>query len=346
MPDTIPKRLGFFTRLLDDTSPGERYHNAADQIIHAEQHGFDTAWVAQHHFHRDEGGLPSPLVFLSYVAARTSRIRLGTGIITLPLEQPIRAAEDAAVLDLLSGGRLELGLGSGGTPSSFTAFGFDVADKNAIYDKHLATFRTALSGSPITGDTKLYPAAPHLLERFWQATFSVAGGTRAGKAGDGLMLSRTQPRPADNPRASLADLQRPIVDAYYEHLPREITPRIVASRTLFVADNRDEARHYAEIGLRKAAAGLAKSGHRFESDDLDHLIAATDTHVGTIEDVLASLHRDTTLSRVTDIVFQVHSVDPPHELVLRSIELIAAHVAPQLGWQKADKPAPRLSVVR
>lgn len=346
MPDTIPKRLGFFTRLLDDTSPGERYHNAADQIVHAEQHGFDTAWVAQHHFHRYEGGLPSPLVFLSYVAARTSRIRLGTGIITLPLEQPIRAAEDAAVLDLLSGGRLELGLGSGGTPSSFTAFGFDVADKNAIYDKHLATFRTALSGSPITGDTKLYPAAPHLLERFWQATFSVAGGTRAGKAGDGLMLSRTQPRPADNPRASLADLQRPIVDAYYKHLPREITPRIVASRTLFVADNRDEARHYAEIGLRKAAAGLAKSGHRFESDDLDHLIAATDTHVGTIEDVLASLHRDTTLSRVTDIVFQVHSVDPPHELVLRSIELIAAHVAPQLGWQKADKPAPRLSVVR
>ncbi len=348
MPDVIPKRLGFFTRLLDDTGPSERYHNAADQIVHAEAHGFDSAWVAQHHFHRDEGGLPAPLVFLAYVAARTQRIRLGTGIITLPLENAIRAAEDAAVLDLLSHGRLELGLGSGGTPSSFTAFGYDVKDKNAIYEQHLATFRTALSGSPLAGDTRLYPAAPHLLERFWQATFSTAGGIRAGKAGDGLMLSRTQPRPAENLKATLPDLQHPIIDGYLENLPGEITPRIVASRTLFVADSREEARHYAEIGLRKAAIGLARGGHKFESDDLDYLIAATDTHVGTVADVLESLYRDTTLSRVTDIVFQVHSVDPPHELVLRSIELIAAHVAPQLGWVRAasDKPAPRLSVVR
>src|SRR4051812_20255025 len=125
MPDIIPKRLGFFTRLLDDASPGERYRLAAEQIVHAEANGFDSAWVAQHHFSRDEGGLPAPFVFLSYVAALTSRIRLGTGIVTLPLEQPIRAAEDAAVLHLLSGGRLELGVGSGGTPSSFTAFGLD-----------------------------------------------------------------------------------------------------------------------------------------------------------------------------------------------------------------------------
>ena len=347
MSDTnIRKRLGFFTRLLDDAGPGERYHNAADQIVHAETHGFDSAWVAQHHFHRDEGGLPSPLVFLAYVAARTRSIRLGTGIITLPLEHPIRAAEDAAVLDLLSEGRLELGLGSGGTPASFTAFGYDAKDKNAIYERHIETFRTALSGSPIVADTRLYPAAPHLLERFWQATFSTQGGARAGKAGDGLMLSRTQPRPADTPTASLADIQHPIIDAYFENLPREIAPRIVASRTLFVADSREEALHYAEQGLRKAAPGLARGGHRFESDDLEHLIAATDTHVGTVTDVLESLHRDTTLSRVTDIVFQVHSVDPPHELVLRSIELIAAHVAPQLGWSRAENPAPRLSLVR
>jgi alkanesulfonate monooxygenase SsuD/methylene tetrahydromethanopterin reductase-like flavin-dependent oxidoreductase (luciferase family) len=53
-----PKRLGFFTRLLDDVEPGERYRLAAEQIIHAERHGFDSAWIAQHHFHADEGGLP------------------------------------------------------------------------------------------------------------------------------------------------------------------------------------------------------------------------------------------------------------------------------------------------
>jgi len=348
MPDTkLPKRLGFFTRLLDDASPGERYRLAAEQIVHAEANGFDSAWVAQHHFSRDEGGLPAPFVFLSYVAARTSRIRLGTGIVTLPLEQPIRAAEDAAVLDLLSGGRLELGVGSGGTPSSFTAFGLDSTNRAAIFANHLQQFRTALAGSPISGNVTLYPAAPELLDRLWQATFSVAGGTRAGQVGDGLMLSRTQPRSPDAPNAKLSDLQLPIVDAYYAALPLGLPPRIVASRTLFVADDRKEARRYAEIGLRKGIVGLKRAGHVFSGDSLDDLIAGTDSHVGTVEEVIASLSADRTLRRVTDIVFQVHSIDPPHPLILRSIELIAGKVAPALGWSRDEsKTEPRLSLVR
>ena len=101
-----PIRLGFFTRLLDQADAAERYRLAIAQIVHAESCGFDSAWVAQHHFHEDEGGLPAPFVFLSQVAAQTTRIRLGTGIVTLPLELPIRMAEDAAVLDLMCGGRL------------------------------------------------------------------------------------------------------------------------------------------------------------------------------------------------------------------------------------------------
>src|SRR6185503_18727813 len=111
---TRPKRLGFFTRLLDETGPAERYRLAIAQIVHAERVGFDSAWVAQHHFHEDEGGLPAPFVFLAQVAARTSRIRLGTGIVTLPLELPVRVAEDAAVLDLMRGGRRP-GAGTGFT---------------------------------------------------------------------------------------------------------------------------------------------------------------------------------------------------------------------------------------
>ena len=99
-----PIRLGFFTRLLDRTDAAERYRLAIAQMVHAESCGFDSAWVAQHHFHEDEGGLPAPFVFLSQVAAQTTRIRLGTGIVTLPLELPIRVAEDAAVLDLMCGG--------------------------------------------------------------------------------------------------------------------------------------------------------------------------------------------------------------------------------------------------
>ena len=92
MTANSPIRLGFFTRLLDRVDAVERYRLAIAQIVHAERCGFDSAWVAQHHFHEDEGGLPAPFVFLSQVAARTARIRLGTGIVTLPLELPIRVA--------------------------------------------------------------------------------------------------------------------------------------------------------------------------------------------------------------------------------------------------------------
>ena len=93
---TSIKRLGFFTRLLDQTSAAERYQLALAQIKQAERCGFDSAWIAQHHFHEAEGGLPAPFVFLAQAAARTERIRLGTGIVTLPLEmatlQQVRAA--------------------------------------------------------------------------------------------------------------------------------------------------------------------------------------------------------------------------------------------------------------
>ena len=169
------KRLGFFTRLLDEATPAERYRLAAEQIRHAEAAGLDSAWIAQHHFHEAEGGLPSPFAFLGFVAAQTSRIRLGTGIVTLPLENPVRVAEDAAVLDLLSNGRFELGVGTGGNPSAFAAFGFDSAERADIFARNLDIVRNALAGLPLAGGDTLYPPRPQLCGRIWQATFSVGG---------------------------------------------------------------------------------------------------------------------------------------------------------------------------
>lgn len=344
MPGTFnsprPLRLGFFSRLLDDAPAAERYRLVAAQIAHAEAFGFDSAWVAQHHFHEHEGGLPSPFVFLAYVASRTRRIRLGTGIVTLPLENAVRVAEDAIVLDLLSGGRLEVGVGTGGTPESFAAFGLDGNDRSAIFAKQLAAVRSAWAGGPLAGGDTLYPSGSQLLGRIWQATFSVSGGTRAGEAGDGLMLSRTQPRPEHAPRASLAEIQNPIVDAYLAALPSGHTPRIVGSRSVFVADTRKEALRLADIGLRRSAARFAASGQAGLADragpdaSLEQLIAAYDVHVGSPDDVIASLRADSTLARASDLVCQVHSVDPPHEAILRSIELTATVVAPALGWTR------------
>jgi len=327
------KRLGFFTRLLDDVPAGERYRLATEQIVHAEKQGFDSAWVAQHHFHRDEGGLPSPMPFLGFVAARTTRIRLGTGIIILPMEDPIRIAEDTAVVDLLSGGRLELGFGTGATPETFLAFGLDKDQRNAAFNRNYERLHEAWKGAPLGhDDNRLYPDAGSLAQRVWQATFSAPGAERIGLAGSGLMLSRTQPRSAGGPWQTLPEIQHPIVDAYLANLPEGIEPRILGSRTLFVADTREEALRYAEIGLNRVLDRFIANGHHVPDRSLPALIKSFDVHVGTPDDVIASLSADSVLSRVTDLVFQAHSVDPPHKLILRSLELTAQYVAPALGW--------------
>jgi alkanesulfonate monooxygenase SsuD/methylene tetrahydromethanopterin reductase-like flavin-dependent oxidoreductase (luciferase family) len=146
------------------------------------------------------------------------------------------------------------------------------------------------------------------------------------------MLSRTQPRPADNPDATLSDLQNPMIDAYLSALPAGRAPRILGSRSVFIADDRKEALRLAEIGLSRVAKRFAEAGHRITGNSLQDLIRAFDVHVGTPDDVIASLKADTALARATDLVFQVHSVDPPHRSILRSIELAAAEVAPALGW--------------
>lgn len=335
-PATKFQRLAFFTRLLDAAPAAERYRLAAEQIVHAERLGFDAAWVAQHHFHEHEGGLPSPFVFLGHVAARTSRIRLATGIITLPLELPVRVAEDAIVLDLISGGRLELGVGNGGNPTAFAGFGLDNAHRNELFVDNLARLRSALHGERIPGGDTLYPQQPDLVEQIWQATFSVTGGARAGLAGDGLMLSRTQPRPAENPHAMLAELQDPIIDAYLAALPAGRAPRIVGSRSVFVAESRAEALRLADIGLRHAVKRFVDRGHRLLGNTLGDLIRAFDVHVGTPQDVIASLRADRTLARCTDLAVQVHSIDPPHPLILRSLELVVHEVAPAFGWHPAE----------
>jgi putative FMN-dependent luciferase-like monooxygenase len=242
-------------------------------------------------------------------------------------------AEDAIVLDLISNGRLELGVGNGGNPTAFAGFDLDNEHRNELFAHNLGRLKTALKGDKIPGGDTLYPQQPSLIDRIWQATFSVSGGERAGKAGDGLMLSRTQPRPPETPHATLAEIQDPIIDAYLAALPPGRAPRIVGSRSVFVAETKADALRLADLGLKKAVKRFLDRGHRPPGDDVESLIRAFDVHVGTPDDVTASLRADKTLRRVTDLAVQVHSIDPPHPWILRSIELVARDVAPAFGWR-------------
>ena len=331
------QRLGFFTRVLDEAPAGERYRLALEQIRTAEAVGFDSAWVAQHHFHEQEGGLPSPFVLLSYAAAQTSRIVLGTSIVTLPLEAPLRVAEDAAVLALLSDGRFELGIGSGGTPSSFPPFGHDPKERPAIFARHLAQLVSALRGDVLTSDDgRLYPAAPELIDTLWQATFSAEGAARIGASGFGLMLSKTQPHTHGSGFSALADTQRFLVDAYEAALPAGIAPRVFGSRGLVVVDDEATAERLTDRGIQRSLSAAKALGVEVPPGaGREELRALFDLHVGTPDRVALELAQDHVLRDATDIVFQTHPVDPPHEVLLRSLELIATDVAPALGWTPA-----------
>lgn len=103
-------------------------------MIEAERLGFDSVWPAEHHF-SEYGFCGSPQVSLAAVAARTSRIRLGTGVVVLPFHNPIRVAEDFAFLDLLSDGRVSLGVGRGYQPTEYEGFGLDQEKSREIFDE-------------------------------------------------------------------------------------------------------------------------------------------------------------------------------------------------------------------
>src|SRR5262249_37895774 len=106
-----------------------------EQIELADRLGFDCAWLVEHHFLEEYSHSSAPEVFLGAASQRTRRIRLGHGIIQLPTNHPIRVAERVATLDLLSGGRVELGLGEGQGPVELHPFGARVREKRDVWEE-------------------------------------------------------------------------------------------------------------------------------------------------------------------------------------------------------------------
>lgn len=118
------------------------------------------------------------------------------------------------------------------------------------------------------------------------------------------MLSRTQPRPADRLDLTLDEIQNPIVDAYLDALPAGIAPRILASRTAFVADSDDYALRVATPGLTKQAQQHRVAGHVVKGDNVTDYRHQFDAHIGSPDTVLNSLNADSILRRATDISFR------------------------------------------
>ena len=102
------------------------------EVLEAEALGFDSVWIAEHHFSNAYGILPDPFSYLGYLAARTTRIKLGAAVMVVPLHHPLRIVENAAFIDILSNGRFQLGLGSGYRPYEFEGLGVDYERRREI----------------------------------------------------------------------------------------------------------------------------------------------------------------------------------------------------------------------
>jgi alkanesulfonate monooxygenase SsuD/methylene tetrahydromethanopterin reductase-like flavin-dependent oxidoreductase (luciferase family) len=124
------------------------YQQVIDQVVRAEELGWDDAWLSEHHF-IDDGYLPSCLPVAAAIAAKTHRIRIGTAVAQLPLHDPVRFAEDAAVVDVISRGRLDLGVGLGYRPEEYEGFEVDWRSRVGRFEEAVAILRTLFAGGAL-----------------------------------------------------------------------------------------------------------------------------------------------------------------------------------------------------
>jgi alkanesulfonate monooxygenase SsuD/methylene tetrahydromethanopterin reductase-like flavin-dependent oxidoreductase (luciferase family) len=180
------------------TSAVDLYAHSLDQIAAAEALGYDSIWTSEHHF-TDDGYLPSSLLFLAAVAVRTSRMRIGTLILLLPLHHPLRVAEDAAVVDLISAGRLDLGVAAGYRVEEFDVFGVPHHARGARVDEALSILAGAWREGPFSHEGPAYRftgvnVTPKPVQRplpLFMGGQSKAAVKRAAKHGCHLLPSST-----------------------------------------------------------------------------------------------------------------------------------------------------------
>jgi alkanesulfonate monooxygenase SsuD/methylene tetrahydromethanopterin reductase-like flavin-dependent oxidoreductase (luciferase family) len=177
-------RIGIYFDMRNPTEwarpPAHLYAGAIDLAVEAERLGLDSVWVSEHHLFED-GYLPQPFTLLSAIAARTTRVLLGTAIVVAPLHHPVELAEQAAVVDIISNGRLRVGLGAGYARREFAAFGADIDRRYTTTDQRIRELRALLDEDGVT---------PRPIQRpfpVWAGYQGPQGARRAGRLGCGLL---------------------------------------------------------------------------------------------------------------------------------------------------------------
>jgi probable F420-dependent oxidoreductase len=319
---------------------GEHLDRSIDEVIAeaqlAEASGFDSCFFGEHHQDKD-GFLPSPLIVCAAVAAQTRRLNVGTSVILLPLHHPVRVAEDVVTLDLVSKGRVIVGVGIGYQPADFRAFAVPMEDRLTRFEEGVEILRHCWTGEPFSFRGKHYTledvqVTPRPYQRpappLWIGASVPAAARRAGRIADGFV---------GTPSTRL-DNATQLIETY-ENAAREAgrRPRIVLMRDAWVARTRAEAdavygpevmaayRYYWEQRLAEFRNIPADAKFTLETLAPDRLILGDpETCVREFQRWRDATGADYFLLRLR----HAHSGGPPHEKIMEAIRLFGDRVLP------------------
>jgi alkanesulfonate monooxygenase SsuD/methylene tetrahydromethanopterin reductase-like flavin-dependent oxidoreductase (luciferase family) len=302
-----------------------------DQAEAAEKLGLHSLWLPEHHF-GGNGAIPSPLLLLAAAAARTQRLRLGTTSYLLPLRHPIQAAEEVAVLDRLSRGRVILGLGRGFRRATFDAFGVPVKGKRDRFEAVLAAMIDAWEGKPVAweGDdeetrtpVQLAPLPfqkPH--PPLWVAAFGPKALAQAGRLGLPYLASPIEP-------------YERLVENHARHREacdeagREQPSVVPLMRTVFISRDVGVLAR-ASAALQKQASAIART----RGIDLQRVVGAEVDDwaiVGEPERVADGIARYQEAFGMTHLVVRSQIPGVEREQMLSSLELVASLQSGDVG---------------
>lgn len=313
------------TRLVEEMSAEARQ---------AERYGFDSFFVTEHH-QEPAGYFPSPLPLLAALAARTSTIRLGTGIAVLPLYHPIRMAEDCAVIDIVSKGRLILGVGMGYQEVDFAAYGLRVSDRVSLFEEGVEIIKRAWTEEKLYFVGKRYTltkisVTPKPVQKprppIWIAGVGDEAMKRAGRIGDALLADSFQ-LPARLKRR--VDLYRETAES------RGNRAQVVLFREGFVARTREEAIGEYETGLLSTHRYYWRHGSYYQDvkqeEDLNlERIGLERLILGSPQDCIERIRMwNEEIGADYFLIRFKHPAGPPHARVMEALGLFGEEVIPK-----------------
>jgi natural product biosynthesis luciferase-like monooxygenase protein len=329
-------------------SHGEFLRFTLEQLVSAEDLGYDSVWVNEHHFHQYGGLMPSLPTMLAALAQRTKKVRLGTSVVVLPLHHPLDVAEQMAMVDLLSGGRLEFGIGRGFVSHDYEVMGVSYDDAQDRLKESLEVIRLAWTGGPFTyhgayydfDDVQVWPQPEQQPNPpIWIACSNTpASFAWVGTQGFSLMtIGYTKPI---GDTAALTQIARDAWAAAGHEGPMTIATHY----HVVIAEDRAEARRIAEaaltehVRLNHASRSLAKLdvGPVPSQVSIPQLVEEGRLIAGDPDDCVQLLRRVGAEVGTTEThcLFQFGNIT--FEKAQRSLELFAHEVMPRLATEPVE----------